>query len=133
MMEHVGPKNHRHVMEVVHRCLVDDGIALIHTIANNRSRRHGTPFIEKYIFPNAVAPSHGAARAAIEGLFVLEDLHNIGPDYDPTLMAWWENFDRTYPELQPSTTGASTGCGSSTCSPRRARRGRATASSTSWC
>jgi cyclopropane-fatty-acyl-phospholipid synthase len=30
---------------------------------------------------------------------VIEDLHNIGPDYDPTLMAWWDNFDRTYSEI----------------------------------
>lgn len=99
MMEHVGPKNHREVMEVVHRSLVDDGVAVIHTIANNRSLRHGTPFIEKYIFPNAVAPSLAQLGKAIEGLFVLEDLQNIGPDYDPTLMAWWANFDRTYPEI----------------------------------
>ena len=35
----------------------------------------------------------------MEGLFVVEDLHNIGPDYDPTLMAWWDNFDRTYSEI----------------------------------
>ena len=63
------------------------------------SLRHGTPFVEKYIFPNAVAPSLAQIGRAIEGLFVLEDLHNIGPDYDPTLMAWWENFDRTYPEI----------------------------------
>jgi len=28
---------------------------LVHTIGNNRSLRHGTPWIEKYIFPNAVA------------------------------------------------------------------------------
>ena len=62
--------------------------------------RHGTPFIEKYIFPNAVAPSLAQIGRAIEGLFVVEDLHNIGPDYDPTLMAWWENFDRAYPEMQ---------------------------------
>ena len=99
MMEHVGPKNHRDMMEVIDRCLVDDGVALVHTIANNRSLRHGTPFIEKYIFPNAVAPSLAQIGRAMEGLFVLEDLHNIGPDYDPTLMAWWENFDRTYREI----------------------------------
>ncbi len=99
MMEHVGPKNHRDVMEVIDRCLVDDGIAVIHTIANNRSLRHGTPFIEKYIFPNAVAPSLAQLGRAVEGLFVVEDLHNIGPDYDPTLMAWWDNFDRTYSEI----------------------------------
>ena len=98
-MEHVGPKNHRDMMEVIDRCLVDDGVALVHTIANNKSLRHGTPWIEKYIFPNAVAPSLAQIGRAMEGLFVLEDLHNIGPDYDPTLMAWWENFDRTYSEI----------------------------------
>lgn len=99
MMEHVGPKNHREVVKVIDRCMVDDGVALIHTIANNRSLRHGTPFIEKYIFPNAVAPSLAQLGKAIEGVLVCEDLHNIGPDYDPTLMAWWANFDRTYPEI----------------------------------
>jgi cyclopropane-fatty-acyl-phospholipid synthase len=99
MMEHVGPKNHRTMMETIHRCLKPDGIALVHTIANNKSLRHGTPFIEKYIFPNAVAPSLAQIGRAMEGLFVPEDLHNIGPDYDPTLMAWWENFDRTYSEI----------------------------------
>ena len=99
MMEHVGPKNHRDVIKVIDRCMVDDGVALIHTIANNRSLRHGTAWIEKYIFPNAVAPSIAQIGRAMEGLFVLEDLHNIGPDYDPTLMAWWDNFDRTYSEI----------------------------------
>lgn len=100
MMEHVGPKNHRVAMEVVHRSLADDGIALIHTIAGRRSRRHGTPFVEKYIFPNAVSPSLAQLGTATEGLFVLEDLHNIGPDYEQTLLAWWENFDRAYPDLK---------------------------------
>jgi len=99
MMEHVGPKNHRDMMQVINDRLVDDGVAVIHTIANNKSLRHGTPFIEKYIFPNAVAPSLAQIGRALEGLFVIEDLHNIGPDYDPTLMAWWDNFDRTYSEI----------------------------------
>ncbi len=99
MMEHVGPKNYRDMMRVINRCLVDDGVALVHTIANNKSLRHGTPFIEKYIFPNAVAPSLEQIGHAIGGLFVIEDLHNIGEDYDPTLMAWWDNFDATYGEL----------------------------------
>ena len=99
MMEHVGPKNHRDVMNVIDRCLIDDGVALIHTIANNRSLHRGTPFGAKYIFPDAVAPSLAQLGRAVEGKFVVEDLHNIGPDYAPTLMAWWENFDRTYPEI----------------------------------
>jgi cyclopropane-fatty-acyl-phospholipid synthase len=100
MMEHVGPKNHRQMMKVIHERLVDDGVAVVHTIGNNRSLLHGTPWVEKYIFPNAVAPSLAQMSKAIEGLFVPEDVQNLGPDYDPTLMAWWENFDRTYPELE---------------------------------
>ena len=99
MMEHVGPKNHRDMMKVIHRTLADDGVALVHTIANNRSLRHGTAWIEKYIFPNAVAPSLAQLGRSLEGLLVPEDLHNIGPDYDPTLMAWWDNFDRSYKEI----------------------------------
>jgi cyclopropane-fatty-acyl-phospholipid synthase len=99
MMEHVGPKNHRHMMEVINARLADDGVALVHTIGNNRSLRHGTAWIEKYIFPNAVAPSLSQMARAMEGLFVPEDMQNLGPDYDTTLMAWWENFDRTYSEI----------------------------------
>jgi len=32
---------------------------------------------------------------------VIEDWHNFGPDYDRTLMAWWENFERAWPTLAP--------------------------------
>ena len=99
MMEHVGPKNHRDLMRVIERSLVSDGVALVHTIGNNRSRRHGTPFIEKYVFPHAVAPSLAQLGRAIEGLFVAEDVHNLAADYVPTLLAWWANFDRTYAEI----------------------------------
>ncbi len=99
MMEHVGPKNHRDMMEVITARLADDGVALVHTIANNTSLRHGTPFIEKYIFPNAVAPSLEQIGRATGGLLLMEDLHNIGEDYDPTLMAWWHNFDKTYSQI----------------------------------
>jgi cyclopropane-fatty-acyl-phospholipid synthase len=30
----------------------------------------------------------------MEGLFVMEDWHNFGTDYDRTLLAWQENIDR---------------------------------------
>jgi cyclopropane-fatty-acyl-phospholipid synthase len=99
MMEHVGPKNHRDLMRVIDRSLAGDGIALVHTIGNNKSRTHGTAFVEKYVFPHAVAPSLAQLGASIEGLFVAEDVHNLAADYDPTLMAWWANFDRTYAEI----------------------------------
>jgi cyclopropane-fatty-acyl-phospholipid synthase len=100
MAEHIGFKNHRTMMKVIHRSLKPEGVALVHTIANNVSRIHGIPFIEKYIFPNACAPSLAQLGRAIEGLLVCEDLQNIGPDYYHTLLAWWQNFDRAWPELR---------------------------------
>ena len=36
----------------------------------------------------------------MEGALVPEDLHNIGPHYDPTLLAWWLRFDAAWPTLR---------------------------------
>ena len=36
---------------------------------------------------------------AAEGLFVIEDMHNMGEHYDKTLMAWNDNFQQAWPEL----------------------------------
>jgi len=100
LMEHVGWKNYRGYMELVDRCLAPGGAAFVHTIGGNRARAHIDPWFDKYIFPNAVLPTLERLVAAMEGLFVPEDIHNIGEDYDPTLMAWWNNFDAAWPELR---------------------------------
>ncbi len=102
MFEHVGYKNHRAFMEVVHRCLRDDGIALLHTIGGNRSTRAINPWFGKYIFPNALVPSLAQVARAAEELFSVEDVQNLGPDYDRTLLAWYENFERAWPTLEAS-------------------------------
>lgn len=101
MFEHVGYKNYRHFMEIVaERCLAEDGLFLLHTIGGNVSTTHIDPWIERYIFPNAMLPSIAQLGAAIEGLLVMEDWHNIGPDYDRTLMAWFAKFHRHWGELR---------------------------------
>ncbi len=100
IMEHVGYRNYRTYMEVVDRCLQPGGIALIHTIGGNISTTHTNPWTDKYIFPHGMLPSVAQMAKAMEGLFVFEDLHNFGPDYDRTLMAWYENFDKAWPELK---------------------------------
>jgi len=99
MLEHVGWKNHRNLMKVVHRNLRKEGIAVLHTIGANENQRHGIPFFEKHIFPNAASPSIAQLGNAMANLFVLEDVHNIGPDYRPTLLAWWKNFEAGYHTL----------------------------------
>jgi cyclopropane-fatty-acyl-phospholipid synthase len=101
LLEHVGPKNYRGYMELVDRCLAPGGVAFAHTIAGNRARSQIDPWFDKYIFPNAVLPTLPRLVTAMEGLFVPEDIHNIGEDYDRTLLAWWDNFDRAWPTLRP--------------------------------
>jgi cyclopropane-fatty-acyl-phospholipid synthase len=100
LLEHVGPKNYRGYMELVDRCLVPDGVAFIHTITGNHARRHIDPWYNKYIFPNAVLPTVGQITGAMEQLFVVEDIHNIGPHYDRTLMEWNNNFEAAWPKLR---------------------------------
>ncbi len=100
IMEHVGYRNYRTYMQVVDRCLKPDGVAFVHTIGSNEDVTSADQFSNKYIFPNGMLPSIPQLGKAMEGLFVIEDLHNIGPYYDPTLMAWCANFDRAWPELK---------------------------------
>ena len=102
MFEHVGRKNYRDYMEIVHNVLKDGGLFLLHTIGSSRSLVDTDPWIQKYIFPNSMLPSIAQIGKSIEGLFVMEDWHNFGADYDKTLMAWWGNFNRAWPELSKS-------------------------------
>ncbi len=99
MFEHVGPKNYRTYFEVVERNLKPDGIFLLHTIGSNETDMNVDPWINKYIFPNGCLPSVKHIAQASEGRFVMEDWHNIGADYDRTLMAWYERFKQSWPQL----------------------------------
>ena len=100
MFEHVGVKNYPTYFDVARRCTKEDGLFLLHSIGSNVSSNHTDPWIEKYIFPNSMVPSAEQIANASEGLFVTEDWHNFGADYDLTLMAWRANFDRAWPALK---------------------------------
>lgn len=102
MMEHVGVKNYRSMMELIDKCLHPGGLALVHTIGRNTSifSGGGDPWIDKYIFPGGHLPSIAQITAASEGLLIVEDVHNIGPDYDRTLMAWYDNVNKHWGKLK---------------------------------
>jgi len=100
MFEHVGHKNYRTFMQVAHRCLAENGLFLLHCIGNNISTTLANEWIAKYIFPNGHLPSIQQISRSFEGLFVMEDWHNFGADYDKTLMAWHYNFKQHWPTLK---------------------------------
>ena len=100
LCEHIGQKNYRGFLELVHGRLSPGGLFLLHTIGGNASYTCTDAWIDKYIFPNGMTPSVAQLGKAMEGLWVVEDWHNFGPDYDKTLMAWWHRFDRAWPSLE---------------------------------
>ncbi|AIR66173.1 cyclopropane fatty acyl phospholipid synthase [Cedecea neteri] len=100
MFEHVGPKNYATYFDVADRNLKPDGIFLLHTIGSKRTDNNVDPWINKYIFPNGCLPSVRQIADASEPHFVMEDWHNFGADYDKTLMAWYERFLATWPEIE---------------------------------
>ena len=100
MFEHVGQKNYRTFAQVVARCLKEDGIFLLHTIGGNDSQVNLEPWLSKYIFPNGMLPSIAQIGKAAEGIYVVEDLHNLGPHYEKTLVAWHDNFQNNWGSLE---------------------------------
>lgn len=99
MFEHVGPKNYRRFMEVARAVLREDGLFLLDSIGSDRSTRMTEPWLDRYVFPDSTIPSAGQVTGATEGLFVLEDWHNFGVDYDRTLMAWHANLVESWDDL----------------------------------
>lgn len=99
MFEHVGQKNYRTFMKVAHRCLKEGGIFLLHTIGSNSSQVNGDPWVNRYIFPNGMLPSIAQIGRAAEGFLLIEDIHNLGPHYEKTLLHWNDRFQKAWTGL----------------------------------
>lgn len=73
MFEHVNYKNYREFMQAVNHCRRPDALFLFHTIGSNNATHHGTPWLDKYIFPNGMLPSSEQLGKASGLLLVMED------------------------------------------------------------
>ena len=90
-------------MKKVSQCLREDGLFFLHTMGFNRSTISGLeqePWLFRYIAPNCMVPSLKQISDSVEGLFVIEDVHNIGAHYDKTGMAWYENLTRNWSKIK---------------------------------
>ncbi len=99
MMEHVGPKNYKTFFQKCDELLTNDGRMLHHTISSNLTKQVTDPFFDRYIFPGGVLPSLAQIAGAVENVFVIEDVHNFGPDYDRTLLEWQRNISSKWSEI----------------------------------
>jgi cyclopropane-fatty-acyl-phospholipid synthase len=99
MMEHVGPKNLETFFNKCISLLAPDGMMLHHTIASNETKQVTDPFFDRYIFPGGVLPSLAQISKAVEKKVIIEDVHNFGPDYEKTLLAWYANINKRWREI----------------------------------
>ena len=89
MFEHVGLSYYRAFFETIRRCLVDDGVALLHTIGRSAGPGVTDPFIRRYIFPGGYIPALSEVLPVIErtGLQVT-DVEVLRLHYAYTLSHW---------------------------------------------
>jgi cyclopropane-fatty-acyl-phospholipid synthase len=94
MFEHVGVLHYDDFFGCVRDRLVDQGVALLHTIGHMAGPGAVTnPWIRKYIFPGGYTPSLSEIVSAIEraGLY-LTDIEIWRLHYAETLRHWRERF-----------------------------------------
>ena len=95
MFEHVGPRHHRAFLR--RRPAVPRARRPLPPSHHREPRDdggHPDPWILKYIFPEQrTSPRSRRSPARPRGCSSIEDVHNFGPYYDPTLMAWNANVE----------------------------------------
>ncbi len=93
MFEHVGMPHYQEFFDKVSSLLRDDGVALLHTIADRGVPTATNPWMRKYIFPGGHCPSFSEVLPAIEraGLWVT-DIEILRLHYAETLRHWRERF-----------------------------------------
>jgi cyclopropane-fatty-acyl-phospholipid synthase len=102
MFEHVGSKNYRTFLQIARDALRPDGMMLLHTIGRSGWCEPSDAWVDRYLFPNGMLPAMSEISEAAARLFVIEDWHNFGADYDRTLMAWHANYERALARNDPA-------------------------------
>lgn len=97
MFEHVGLKNYRRFFQKCTDRLADHGLMLLHTIGRSVGSAFD-PWVDKYVFPGGNLPMIEDLGHCSDVELVVEDLQNIGADYDHTLMAWERNLQQAHHE-----------------------------------
>jgi cyclopropane-fatty-acyl-phospholipid synthase len=93
MFEHVGVVHYPAFFAKIKELLVDDGIALLHSIGRADGPGHTNAWIRKYIFPGGYSPAISEVVPVIEkaGLW-LTDVEVLRLHYAETLKNWRARF-----------------------------------------
>ena len=94
MFEHVGVHHYGEFFGKINELMVDDGVALLHSIGHMSPPGTASPWLRKYIFPGAYSPALSEVFDVVEqnSLWVT-DLEFLRLHYAKTLAHWMQRFD----------------------------------------
>ncbi len=101
MFEHVGSRHYDEFFSKIRDLLVDDGIALLHSIGRMAQPGSALVWINRYIFPGGYTPALSETVAAVEraGLWIT-DVEILRLHYAYTLREWHNRFQRNRNQAQ---------------------------------
>ena len=104
MFEAVGEAHWQTFFHKVRDLLTPGGLAALQVILIEDARfdlyRRSADFIQRYVFPGGMLPSHGAfARAAETARLKIDETFHFGLDYARTLSLWQREFQRAWPRV----------------------------------
>ncbi len=106
MIEAVGRKNIPAFFQMIERCLKGQGKFLLQVISTDNFSLTSNPAIDqflvwltKYIFPNGYIPKHKELFDSKIGNLIVENVENLGADYEKTLKAWSDNIEKAWPRI----------------------------------
>jgi cyclopropane-fatty-acyl-phospholipid synthase len=95
MFEHVGVTRYDEFFGRVYDLLVDDGLAVLHSIGHMSPPSTASPWLRKYIFPGAYSPALSEVFAATERQHLwVSDVEVLRVHYADTLVEWNRRFQQ---------------------------------------
>ncbi len=93
MFEHVGVSRYDEFFARIYELLVDDGLAVMHSIGHMSPPGTASPWLRKYIFPGAYSPALSEVFAATERQHLwVSDVEVLRLHYADTLVEWIKRF-----------------------------------------
>jgi cyclopropane-fatty-acyl-phospholipid synthase len=104
MFEAVGEAHWPVFFEKVRNLLSPGGLAALQVILIEEARfdlyRRSADFIQRYVFPGGMLPSHTAFnRAAEAARLKIDEAYHFGLDYARTLAEWQASFQQAWPRV----------------------------------
>ena len=95
MFEHVGVARYDEFFKNMFDYLVDDGVAVLHSIGHMSPPSTASPWLRKYIFPGAYSPALSEVLAATERQHLwVSDIEVLRVHYADTLVEWNRRFQK---------------------------------------